>query len=73
VWTPEVEKLAEVGRNGSQSVQIITCQGDSASQTVASAICILLNQDASYIMSKYLPTNGSFTALSPEGFGELTI
>ena len=76
VWTPIVEKLAGEGGRAEWEPICAKCHMPRRfceSNEVAGAICFLLSQDASYITGTDLPVDGGFTAMSPEGFGELTL
>ena len=73
VWSPEVAKAA--GEGGREKWEPIwgnfhmlrrLCE----TSEVASAICFLLSQDASYITGTDLPVDGGYMTMSPEGFGE---
>ena len=73
VWSPEVAKAAgEGGREkwepiwGNFHMPRRFCEMSE----VASAICFLLSQDASYITGTDLPVDGGYMTMSPEGFGE---
>ena len=37
---------------------------------VASVICFLLSDDASYVTASDIPVDGGYMSMSPEGFGE---
>ena len=74
VWTPEVAKAAVGGREkwepvwGAFHMPRRFCEASE----VASAICFLLSQDASYITSTDLTVDGGYTSMTAEGFGEKT-
>ena len=72
VWSPEVAKAAVGGREkwepiwGPFHMPRRLCE----TSEVASAICFLLSQDASYITSTDLPVDGGYMSMSAEGLGE---
>ena len=74
VWSPEVSKAGVGGREkwepiwGRFHMPRRLCE----TSEVASAICFLLSQDASYITSTDLTVDGGYTSMSAEGFGEKT-
>ena len=72
VWTPEATKGAVGGREkweptwGPFHMPRRLCEASE----VASAICFLLSQDASFITSTDLPVDGGYMSMSAEGLGE---
>ena len=73
VWSPEVAKAA--GEGGREKWEPIwgnfhMLRRFCEMSEVASAICFLLSQDASYITGTDLPVDGGYMTMSPEGFGE---
>ena len=72
VWSPEVSIAAVGGREkwepmwGPYHMPRRLCE----TSEVASAICFLLSQDASYITSTDLPVDGGYMSMSAEGLGE---
>ncbi|XP_065901537.1 3-oxoacyl-[acyl-carrier-protein] reductase FabG-like [Dysidea avara] len=74
VWTPIVMKLAaeDGGREKWEPIcaNYHMLRRFCEASEVASAICFLLSQDASYITGTDLPVDGGFTSMSPEGYGE---
>jgi len=73
VWSPEVAKAA--GKGGRAKWEPIwgnfhMLRRFCETSEVASAICFLLSQDASYITGTDLPVDGGYMTMTPEGFGE---
>ena len=72
VWTPEVSKAAGGDREkwepvwGSFHMPRRFCEASE----VASGICFLLSDDASYITGTDIPIDGGYMSMSPEGHGE---
>ena len=70
VWTPEVAKVGKREKWepiwGPFHMPRRLCE----TSEVASAICFLLSQDASFITSTDLPVDGGYMSMSAEGLGE---
>ena len=72
VWSPEVAKAAVGGRDkwepiwGPYHLPRRLCE----TSEVASAVCFLLSEDASYVTGTDLLTDGGYCAIGPEGLGE---
>lgn len=72
VWSPEVSKAAKGDREkwepiwGPFHMPRRLCE----TSEVASAICFLLSDDASFITGTDLPVDGGYMSLGPEGLGE---
>ena len=72
VWSPEVEKAAGGDREkwepiwGAFHMPRRLCE----TSEVASVICFLLSDDASYVTSSDIPVDGGFLNMSAEGFGD---
>ncbi len=72
VWSPEVAKVAVGGREkwepiwGPYHLPRRLCE----TSEVASAVCFLLSEDASYVTGSDLTTDGGYCAIGPEGLGE---
>ena len=72
VWGPEVSKAAVGGREKWEPLwgpfhmprRLAECS------EVASAICFLLSEDASFITGTDLPVDGGYMSMGPEGLGE---
>ena len=72
VWSPEVAKAAVGGREKWEPIWEPFHMPRQLCETseVASTICFLLSQDASYITSTDLPVDGGYMSMSAEGLGE---
>lgn len=72
VWTPEVAKAAGGDREkwepiwGAFHMPRRFCE----TSEVASVICFLLSDDASYVTASDIPVEGGYLSMSPEGFGD---
>lgn len=75
VWSPEVSKAAGGDREkwepiwGAFHMPRRFCE----TSEVASVICFLLSDDASYMTSSDLPVEGGYMSMTPEGFGEKSV
>jgi NAD(P)-dependent dehydrogenase (short-subunit alcohol dehydrogenase family) len=75
VWTPEVAKAANGDRAkwepvwGPFHMLGRICEASE----VASSICFLLSEDASFITGTDLRVDGGYCSMGPEGFGEKSV
>ncbi len=74
VWTPEVDKVAYGGRDKWEPVWGAFHMLGRVSQAseVASAVCYLLSEDASFVTGFDMKVDGGYGSLGPEGIGERT-
>ena len=72
VWSPEVAKAAGGDREKWEPVWGAFHMPRRLCETseVASVICFLLSDDASYVTGSDVPVDGGYMSMSPEGFGE---
>lgn len=72
VWTPEVSKAAGGDRAKWEGIWGLYHMPRRFAETseIASAICFLLSDDASYITATDLPVEGGYMSMGPEGLGE---
>ena len=72
VWSPEVAKAAGGDREKWEPVWGAFHMPRRLCETseVASVICFLLSDDASYVTGSDIPVDGGYMSMSPEGFGE---
>ena len=72
VWTPEVAKAAVGGRDKWEHVwgPFHMLRRLSEPSEIASAICFLLSEDASFITGTDLKVDGGYCSMGPEGHGE---
>ena len=72
VWTPVVARARGVEKEKCEPIwgPYHMLRRYCEPSEVASAICFLLSQDASFITSIDLPVDGGYTSMSAEGFGE---
>ena len=72
VWGPEVSKAAVGGREKWEPIwgPFHMPRRLSECSEIASAICFLLSEDASFVTATDLPVNGGYLSMGPEGLGE---
>lgn len=72
VWSPEVSKVAGGDRERWEPIwgKFQMPRRFSETSEVASGICFLLSDDASYVTGTDLPIDGGYMSMGPEGLGE---
>ncbi len=72
VWTPEVSKAAGGDRKRWEPIwgKFHMTRRFCETSEIASGICFLLSDDASYITGTDLPIDGGYMSMGPEGLGE---
>lgn len=72
VWSPEVSKAAGGDREKWEKIWGLYHMPRRFAETseIASAICFLLSDDASYVTATDLPVEGGYMSMGPEGLGE---
>ena len=72
VWSPEVSKAAGGDRERWEPIwgKFHMPRRLSETSEIASGVCFLLSDDASYITATDLPVDGGYMSMSPEGHGE---
>lgn len=72
IWTPEVDKIAPGGRDKWEPVwgafHMLGRMGQATE--VASAVCFLLSEDATFMTGFDVKVDGGYGGLGPEGMGE---
>lgn len=75
VWTPEVDKVAYGGREKWDPIwgaHHMTGRVSKASE-IASAVCYLLSEDASFVTGSDMQVDGGYRSMGPEGRGEKSV
>lgn len=72
VWGPEVAKAAVGGRDKWEPIwgPFHMPRRLSECSEIASAVCFLLSEDASFVTATDLPVDGGYLSMGPEGLGE---
>lgn len=72
VWSPEVSKAAKGDRARWEPIwgNFHMLRRFCETTEIASGVCFLLSDDASYVTGNDLPIEGGYMSMSPEGFGE---
>ena len=75
VWTPEVDKVAPGGRDKWEPVwgPLHMLGRVSQASEIASAVCYLLSEDASFVTGFDMKVDGGYGSLGPEGMGGKSI